>query len=154
LELALEVFNPSNQTVTFEEALHTYLAVADIHAVKVLGLAGTTYIDKTDGMKRKAQGPEPLRIKAETDRVYLGTQATCVVEDPVWGRRLIVEKQGSDITVVWNPWIERAKAMSDFGDDEWPAMLCIESANAVDFPVELPPQKRRLLRAVIRSEPC
>ena len=153
LELVLEVFNPSDQTVAYEEALHTYLEVADIHAVRVHGLAGTTYLDKTDGMKRKTQGPEPIRIAAETDRVYLGTQATCVVEDPVGGRRLFVEKQGSDTTVVWNPWVAKAKAMSDFGDDEWPRMLCVETANAGDHPIRLAPRGAHLLRVVIHSEP-
>jgi len=153
LELSLEVSNPSDQTVTYEEALHTYLAVADIHAVAVHGLAGTTYIDKTDGMKRKTQGPESLGISAETDRVYLGTQATCTVEDRAGGRRLVVEKQGSDATVVWNPWIAKAKAMPDFGDDEWSRMLCIETVNAADYPVQLPPRGAHQLCAVIRSEP-
>ena len=100
MELTLEVSNLSDQTVTCEEALHTYLAVEDVRTVEVRGLAGATYLDKTDGMKRKTQASEPLRIAGETDRVYLGTRATCVLEDPAAGRRLFVEKWGSDATVV------------------------------------------------------
>jgi glucose-6-phosphate 1-epimerase len=153
LDLTLEVRNPSDRPVTYEEALHTYLAVEDIHQVAVRGLAGTTYLDKTDRMARKTQDAEPLRITAETDRVYLGTRAACVVEDPAWNRRLIVEKQGSDVTVIWNPWIAKAKALPDFGDDEWRRMLCVETANAADHAVRLGPGDRHLLRAVIRSEP-
>lgn len=153
LDLTLEVRNPSDRPVTYEEALHTYLAVADIHRVAVRGLGGTTYIDKTDRMTRKTQDAEPLRIAAETDRVYLGTRAACVVEDPAGNRRLIVEKQGSDVTVVWNPWIAKAKALADFGDDEWRQMLCVETANAADHAVRLASGDRHLLRAVIRSEP-
>ena len=57
----------------YEEALHTYFAVADIRQVSVSGLEGTTYIDKTDGFKRKKLGDEPLRIAKETDQVHLGT---------------------------------------------------------------------------------
>lgn len=30
-------------------------------------------------------------------------------------------------TVVWNPWIEKAKSMADFGDDEYKKMICVES---------------------------
>ena len=29
--------------------------------------------------------------------------------------------------VVWNPWVEKAKAMSDFGDDEYNTMICVEA---------------------------
>ena len=27
---------------------------------------------------------------------------------------------------MWNPWKEKAAAMSDFGDDEYPNMVCVE----------------------------
>ena len=30
--------------------------------------------------------------------------------------------------VVWNPWEESAAKMSDFGDDEFPRMVCVEAA--------------------------
>ena len=32
--------------------------------------------------------------------------------------------------VVWNPWRENAAKMSDFGDDEYPGMVCVEAAQA------------------------
>ena len=115
LELGLEVHNPSDTPWAFEEALHTYLAVGDVREVSIHGLAGTDYLDKTDGMRRKRQDPDPIRITGETDRVYLNTQTTCVIEDPTEGRRLLVEKSGSDVTVVWNPWIAKAKALADLG---------------------------------------
>jgi glucose-6-phosphate 1-epimerase len=54
-------------------------------------------------------------------------------------RRITVEKQGSASTVVWNPWIEKARAMSDFGDEEWRNMVCIETANAADDAVSVEP---------------
>jgi len=153
LELVLEVHNPSEKPFAFEEALHTYLSVGDARQLSVTGLADTTYIDKTDGARRKVQGPEPIRITEETDRVYLGTRATCVVDDPAWARRLAVEKSGSEATVVWNPWIAKAKAMPDFGDEEWPGMLCLETGNVADHAVTLQPGQHHELRAVIRSEP-
>jgi glucose-6-phosphate 1-epimerase len=153
LELVLEVRNSSAQAMTFEEALHTYLAVSDVRQVSIVGLAGTQYLDKTDGMRRKTQGPEPIRITGETDRVYLNMRMTCVVDDAKGGRRLAVKKSGSDVTVVWNPWIAKAQAMPDFGDDEWPRMLCIETCNAADHAVTLPPGHRHEMRATIRSEP-
>ena len=54
-------------------------------------------------------------------------------------RRLVIAKTGSRTTVVWNPWVAKAKAMADFGDDEWPGMVCVETANALDDAVTLAP---------------
>jgi glucose-6-phosphate 1-epimerase len=153
LELTLELDNTAGAPVTVEVALHTYLAVADVRQVAIEGLAGATYLDKTDAMVRKREAPDPVRITGETDRVYLGTRATCLVDDPIAGRRLRIEKEGSATTVVWNPWIARARALSDLGADEWPRMLCIETANAHDDALRLSAGARHRLRAVIRPEP-
>jgi glucose-6-phosphate 1-epimerase len=153
LGVALEVENTDRAPFGFEEALHTYLAIGDISEASVTGLAGTSYIDKTAGMARKAAGAAPLRITAETDSVFLGTRGACVLDDPSGGRRLVVEKEGSATTVVWNPWAEKSRAISDLGDDEWRRMLCIETANAGDDRVTLPPGQRHAMRARIRVEP-
>ena len=40
--------------------------------------------------------------------------------------------------VVWNPWDKKAKAMVDFGDDEYKHMLCVEAA-AIEKPITLKP---------------
>lgn len=132
LRMALEVENRSAGDLRFEEALHTYFAVSDVRNVRISGLAGAEYIDKVDGAKRKLQGSEPIRINGETDRVHLGTRATCSIEDSGLARRITIEKSGSDSTVVWNPWSAKAATMPDFGDDEWPKMLCVETANVAD----------------------
>jgi D-hexose-6-phosphate mutarotase len=150
LDLALEVRNTSARPFTFEEALHTYLAVGDVTATAISGLADTTYIDKTDGMARRRQDAAPVRITGETDRVYLATRAACTVDDSRGRRTLVVDKAGSATTVVWNPWREKAKGMSDFGPDEWRAMLCIETANAADDAVTLAPGARHEMRATLR----
>jgi glucose-6-phosphate 1-epimerase len=139
LQMSLEVVNQSEGAVRFEEALHTYLAVGDVRQVAVTGLAGATYIDKTDGFRRKVQGGEPLRITKETDSVYLNTTAPCLVSDPVCDRRLVIEKSGSASTVVWNPWIEKTARFTDMAPDDWQRMICIETANAADNAVVLAP---------------
>jgi glucose-6-phosphate 1-epimerase len=150
LEMELRVHNPSKQPLRFEEALHTYLAVSDVRHIGIAGLAGTTYSDRVGTPHTEVEGAEPIRITAETDRIYLNTQATCIVDDPGWQRRLIVEKTGSDTTVVWNPWIAKAKAMPDFGDDEWPAMLCIETCNVREHAVALAPGQTHTMTATVR----
>lgn len=152
LEMALETRNESAEPLLYEEALHTYLAIGDIHQTAVTGLEGTTFIDKTDAFQRKQTGTEPLRLTKETDQVHVNTRAACTVQDRAWNRRIIVEKNGSDSTVVWNPWIEKTKGMSDMAPDDWKGMICVETANAGENGVRLAPGDSHGLRASIRVE--
>ena len=144
LTVSLEVENTGRELFVFEEALHTYLNVGDIRNVAVHGLEGTTYIDKTDGMKRK-QLSGPLKIAGETDSVFVDTEAACRVVD------VVVEKSGSRSTIVWNPHIAKAKAFADFGDDEWQRMICIETANVAENAVHLDPGRTNLMTTVVAS---
>jgi glucose-6-phosphate 1-epimerase len=139
LEMKLEVENTSQQSIRFDEALHTYFGVGDIKQTTVEGLGGVSYLDKVGEVKSRNQTDPQIRFTGETDRVYLDTQATCIVNDPMMNRRIEVAKSGSSATVVWNPWIAKAKAMPDFGDDEWPGMVCVETVNALKHAVELAP---------------
>lgn len=148
LELSLHVRNTSKSEIQFEEAFHTYLNVSEIHDVAIEGLAGRSFIDKVDGMKRKVQPPGPLRITGETDRVYLDTPHAVTVADPT-GRRLVNSKDGSRSTVVWNPWEAKGRAMSDLGGDQWRRMLCIETANVADNAITLAPGEQHSMRASI-----
>lgn len=135
--------------VTFEEALHPYFAVSDVRQVRIRGLEGVSYLDKTAAMARKPGEAEPIAIAAETDRVYLGTSGPVAIEDPGWHRRIVIGKSGSSTTVVWNPWIAKAKTMPDFGEDEWIEMVCVESANAADDAITLAPGATHVMAATI-----
>ena len=152
LGLELRVRNTGNQPMRIEEALHTYLAVDDARKVSIDGLAGTAYSDRVGTPHEETEGAAPIRITAETDRIYRNTRTTCVVHDPGWKRRLAIEKTGSDATVVWNPWIAKAKAMPDFGDDEWPLMVCVETCNVREHAVTIAPGQSHSMGAVIRVE--
>lgn len=152
LEMALEVENTGPEPFTYEAALHTYFNVSNAAEVSITGLEGAEYIDKVDGFKRKQLGTEPLRFTGETDRVFVNTTSTTRLIDPGMNRTIVVEKSGSNTTVVWNPWIAKAKAMADFGDDEWPHMACIETANSGDNSITLAPGQKHLMTARIRLE--
>jgi glucose-6-phosphate 1-epimerase len=130
LSMTLRVLNPSDSPATFEAALHTYFAVSDVRQVEIKGLEHTFYLDSIDANQRKNQGNKPITFAGETDRLYVDTQAACVLTDPGLGRRITVDKSGSESTVIWNPWIDKAKRLNDMCDDDWPSMVCIETANA------------------------
>jgi glucose-6-phosphate 1-epimerase len=152
LEMQLEIHNDGNQKLTYEEALHSYFSIGDVYQISVSGLEGTTYIDKTDGFQRKMLGNDPIRIGGETDQVHLSTKTDCVLHDPVWNRRITIEKGGSESTIVWNPWIEKTKGIKDMGAEDWKSMICIETANAADNVVQLLPGESHKMIALIRVE--
>jgi glucose-6-phosphate 1-epimerase len=152
LAMELETHNEANETLVYEEALHTYFAVSDVRQCRVSGLEGTTYIDKTDGFKQKNAGAEAIQITKETDQVHLNTRTTCRLHDPIWNRQIVVEKNGSDSTVVWNPWVEKTQGMSDMAPDDWKQMICIETANAGVNAMRLPAGASHKLTTSMRVE--
>jgi glucose-6-phosphate 1-epimerase len=149
LLLRLAVQNRARHPIVFEEALHTYFAISDISNIAISGLAGTTYIDKTDAALRKPQTIDLVTITAETDRVYLDTPVRCVIEDRGWRRRVVIEKDGAASTVVWNPGAEKAAAMADLGDPAWRGMVCVEAGNIADNEVRLAQNAERQMSTAI-----
>lgn len=136
LQLALTVTNDGSDAFSYEVALHTYLTVGDVRQVSVVGLDRVPYLDKVTMLRRIQDGD--VRFGGETDRVY-DTATDVSVVDPVLGRTLRVTSEGAASTVVWNPWVAKAAAMDDFGDDEWTGMVCIESGNVLERAVTLQP---------------
>jgi glucose-6-phosphate 1-epimerase len=81
--------------------------------------------------------------------VYVDTQADCLLHDEPWERTITVAKTHSHSTVVWNPWINKSAKMADFGDNEWPGMVCIETANVGPHAIKLSPGESHTMTATI-----
>jgi|AGTN01.1.fsa_nt_gi Uncharacterized enzymes related to aldose 1-epimerase len=152
LELHLTVENRSEETISFEEALHTYFLVGDARQISIHGLEGTDYFDKTDKFKRKRQTESVLKLTGETDRPYVGAEAVVEISDPVFQRRIIVSKQNSRTTVVWNPWTELTAKLADMSPDGWMQMVCIETANALEDAIVLASGERHTMIAQIAAK--
>jgi glucose-6-phosphate 1-epimerase len=149
LSLDLVIRNTGTASLRFEEALHTYYRLGNIEDARVRGLEATDYLDKTDSGRKKTQHGE-IVISSEVDRVYLNTTGAIEVEDRSMRRRIRTAKEGSRTTVVWNPWIDKARSLSDFADDEWRQMICIETSNVSDYAVDLAPGQEHKMNAIIR----
>jgi glucose-6-phosphate 1-epimerase len=145
LSYELRVTNTDSERFDFTAALHTYFNVSDVSKISVTGLEDTEFIDTLDNTVHRQEGP--VTIFAETDRVYTGTDADCVIHDPGFGRKIRVSKKGSLSTVVWNPWEAKSKRMPDFGDTEYHRMLCVETANTAFDKVAIEPGEAQSLSA-------
>lgn len=152
LHLELSATNRGVSSMTFENCLHTYFQIGDIHQASILGLCGSRYRDQLTG-EELVESAETLRFTGETDRVYQDDAPFLEIEDPELGRLIRVRKSGSRSTVVWNPWIEKSRRMPDFGDDEYPHMLCVESGNVRGNAVILAPGATSVLAVTVESEP-
>ena len=87
------------------------------------------------------------------DRTYLNTTGSVEILDPRLGRRILVEKENSHSTVVWNPWETKAQQMQDFGNDEYQRMVCVESGNVGENQVTLKPGESSSLVVTLSSLP-
>lgn len=137
LEMVLEVRNTSGKAFKFEEALHSYFPLGDVRRASVEGLGGVEFIDKVQGSGRFKQQEPILKMTGQTDRVYVNTTATCVIDDAAGGRKVRIAKEHSNSTVVWNPWDERIKQMGDLDPADWTRYMCIETCNVRDGALEL-----------------
>lgn len=151
LKMELTMKNLDASPVTFEEALHLYHSVGDVHQVAVAGLNGVHYLDNMDGNKDKLQLGD-LRFTRETDNAYMHTTATLEIDEPALGRRIILDKSGSQSTVTWNPWQESAAKLQDLGDDEWTQFAAVEVTNVIDCAVRVGSGESHTMTGTLRIQ--
>jgi len=139
LEVELTVENTGAAAFSFTAALHTYLRVDAIEAVRLCGLRGLRYRDSARGGSEAVEAQDALRIEGEVDRIYFDTPSTLELTED--SGRLRIESSGFRDTVVWNPGAARAAAFTDLDEDGWRRFLCVESA-AIGAPPRLEPGRR------------
>jgi glucose-6-phosphate 1-epimerase len=149
LGVRLEVYNSGAEAFTITEALHTYLQISAVKEVWIDGLDNTEYVDTVPESRPLHTQHGTVEFAQETDRVYLDTAAPCRLRDRGLDRSTQIDKHGSQSTVVWNPWVDKASRMPDFGDDEWQSMVCIETANALRNSVTVKPGSTHTMEAEI-----
>ena len=128
----LNVRNQGKESFEFQMLLHSYFSVPDISKTAITGLGSVTYIDKMLNATEQQQTDPRIKITGEVDRVYksIKQDTTSIVVD---GKpHLDVVRDNLEDSVVWNPWIEKAKGMGDFEPkDGYKNMVCVE-VGAVD----------------------
>ncbi|ORX93429.1 galactose mutarotase-like protein [Basidiobolus meristosporus CBS 931.73] len=141
LETTLTVKNTesaeSKKSFDFTTLLHTYFQVPDVTKASVSGLHGYKYTDKVQGVEASEER-STIQVDSEVDSVYKNVTSLEIKLDDGNGKALLIKKNNLDDTVVWNPWIEKANGMADFGDDEYKNMICVECGTVVN-PVKLNP---------------
>lgn len=138
LTLTSRVRNVNGKPFSFSFAYHTYFSVSDISEVRVEGLETLDYLDNLCNRERFTEQGDALTFESEVDRVYLSSSDAVAVFDHEKKRTFVIRKEGLPDVVVWNPWEKKARAIPDFGDDEYKQMLCVDAA-AIEKPIALKP---------------
>ena len=163
LKSRLTVKNSGDKPFTYSAALHSYFKVDSIMKTKITSLNNIFYIDALKGWD-KYQQQDDVVFNREIDRIYLfssddkGSSGHGSQDHDLQGhsidlndskRVLKIESAGSASAVVWNPWVEKSKTLSQFSDDEYKSMVCVETANAADDMVTLAPSQKHILSVEI-----
>ncbi|CAB4058655.1 E5.1.3.15 [Lepeophtheirus salmonis] len=132
LSFQMEVHNKSEKEFDFTFCFHTYFNVPDVKKCAIEGLKDLEYIDKVKGGAKTNESRPKVTISDSTDSIYLSAPDVITLHGAQNGHSIQIKKSGIKDVVVWNPWIENAKKMSDFGDEGYTNMVCVEPANAID----------------------
>ena len=145
LKLELTSKNLDTKPLTLSSALHTYLAIDNIHETQVEGLEEKHYFDKT----KNAFAVQACNIdfSKEVDRIYQNVENDIIVKDTKVHHTIHTE--GTNTVVVWNPGEVLANSMADLSKHT--KMLCVESANVLNDTVSLEPGESHTLTHTITS---
>ena len=152
LEVALEIRNKGQESFEYTDALHTYFRVSDIEDISISGFKDAQYHNGLLDDSIKIQNEKLLHFHKEENRRYIAHSNECTIFDKNLERNIHISKNGSYTTVVWNPWEETTKKISDMKADGYKTMVCIEAANAYDDFIRLLPGESYTMSTVIKPE--
>lgn len=152
LRVDLDTRNTGVASFVLTEALHSYFAVGTIADAAVRGLDGRVYLDKLQDYARQRQSGD-ITFAGEVDRIYEDTADDVIIVDGGNARRIRIAKEGSTSTVVWNPWIEKSKRLSDMPPQGYLGMVCVETTNAGGDVITLNPGESHRLTTILSVEP-
>ena len=137
----LTIHNNGKNQFDYQTLLHTYYKINGSKALcnnscNVVGLDGYNVDDKITS-EQSVQDSSPIGIDREVDRIYTPPTGKskldvviCTGDDgskvSLKATAIDGEKEIPVSVVVWNPFIEKAKRLGDFDDNEYHDMLCVE----------------------------
>jgi len=148
LEVRLTICNTGDQDFDYSAALHNYFNISGIENINIKGLEGVSYYQGFETELNK-QESELLEIQHEENRRYVDTEDDCVIIDLIFNQAIRVSKEGSKVTVVWNPGAETSAKMEDIPDDGYEAFVCVETVNAYNDTIKLSPGKEHTTATII-----
>ena len=142
-ECCLETINNGDEDFFFSEALHAYFYVGNRDMVKIKGFDECQYKDSLTGKNCEMHGD--LVINNEFDGAFFNHLNKIEIEDEVLNRVIIVEKNNSKSTVVWNP----NKDLAEMSEGQYKNFVCVEPANQGGCYVTLKPKEKHKISIIV-----
>jgi len=152
LQISLITTNTGSEAFEFTEALHTYFAVGNANAIEVSGLEGSTHSDKLTDLPDQFLSA-PLVVYPPMDSVFLNHSGEARIQDAGNHRQIVIEKENSASSIVWNPGFENSQPFVDMKNDAWPNMLCVESGNVLENAVTIQASEQHALTVLLSQQP-
>ena len=154
LNCTLKIRNLDTAPWRCQTLLHTYFKLDVLSATTVSGFNSISYHDKTQNGAVFVDSDVAHSFTGEVDRVYIAVSTDeipdiCIDLSPV--DKLVISKSAELVlsvegthalvpvdTVLWNPWIEKSRALVDLPDTGYLSFVCVEPgivASGVEIPV-------------------
>jgi glucose-6-phosphate 1-epimerase len=150
LEVKLTTINEGEGIAEVGGALHSYFRISNISNVAVNGLEDYHYLDTLAPQQPKRQ-VEAIHITEEFDAIYPSDAVVKIIDTPM-DRVIVIEKNACPSTVVWNPWVAKARSLSDLPDEAYREFVCVEPAIVNTEMVSLAPGDHFTFSTTIRLE--
>ncbi|MBX3464327.1 MAG: D-hexose-6-phosphate mutarotase [Planctomycetes bacterium] len=154
LRLGLTVENTGGEPFAFEAALHSYFVVGDVRTASVHGLEGLPCTEQAAEPEAQWDRAQPLRFRAETDRIFQGVPERLELRSPALARTVTLLARDARSAIVWNPWPAKTAKLSQMAPDDWQRFCCVETANVREHAVRLGAGEAHRLALAIACEPA
>ncbi len=149
LDMELAVENLGERDFEFQAALHSYWRIAAGSRAVVDGLQDRRYLDGIRSLEG-VQHSRRLELLAgqPTDRIIYGPAAPLQLLElgETQTRTLLLQSEGFDDAVVWNPGPEHG--LKDLPADDWQSFVCLELAQ-IEHPPRLRPGEEWVARQMV-----
>jgi glucose-6-phosphate 1-epimerase len=122
IKLDLTINNTDNEAFDCSWVLHSYHPVSSLADVRVIGLAGKTYLDNLEKHAAKVQHGD-VSFPAEVDRVFPGIENELEI---IGSPHISIRHQNCPSVVVWNPGATNAANIADIGAGNEQHYICVE----------------------------
>ena len=136
LDLKMVVSNLDEKEMSFTCALHTYFK-AILNDCHIVGLQNLNYINKLKNDEITKMSSSVWNIREMTDAIFPNVEKNLEFYNGY--EHLIIEKDGFEDVVVWNPFIDGSSKIDDLQKDSYKDFLCIEAVQ-VNKPISLQPK--------------